>query len=305
VNARKLRQDPPESHLGTAPTSAQRVTERRLLRDCPLPEFARRAIPWLLLALVLSVPCTASGAGFAQNESLIVFAPDQALAETVLAKANLLREQIAEEWFGEELPSASGRALVHVELADAEQSGLTWVKDPADPKQKLHRVWVTAPRERALGSMLAHEMTHVVFATRFPDRLPVWIEEGIASLHDDPGRAARRRRALERYAETGNWPSLSSVLEASRAAATDDSLYSTAPSMVEYLLTRNDKPTLVRLAAAAKQKGWDAAFQEYYGFRNVADFQTAWQTWASRADKSYASGARDGGEPLAALRRRR
>ena len=248
-------------------------------------------VPWVTMALALSIACEAHAVGFDHNENFIVFAPDQSLAETVLAKAVGLRKQIAEEWFEEELPSGNGRTLIHVELSDSEDSGLTWVKDPKDPRQTLHRVWLTTTRDRALGSMLAHEMTHAVFATRFPDRLHPWIEEGIASLHDDPGRAADRRRILRRYAQQGSWPRLGRIIGARRIVATDDAAYCVGPSVVQYLLSRGDKADLIRFAVAAKEKGCEQALRECYGFAGVQDLQLAWQAWASKAAKSYAYAA--------------
>ena len=91
----------------------------------------RRAVPgsaarWGLVLVILSMPCAAYGAGFVRDDDFIVFAPDESLAEAVLAKAAQLRRQIAEEWFGEPLPPGAGRTLIHVQLDDREDSGLTW-----------------------------------------------------------------------------------------------------------------------------------------------------------------------------------
>lgn len=245
-------------------------------------------VPWVVIALVLSTTGEARAVGFAHNENFIVFARTQPLAEKTLAEAERLRKKIAEQWLQKELPSGEGRTLIHVELSDSEDSGLTWAKDPSDPKQTLHRMWLTTTRDRALGSMLAHEMTHAVLATKFPDRLSPWIEEGIASLNDDPGRAADRMRILRRCAQQGSWPRLGRIIGAQRIAATDDAAYCVAPSVVQYLLSRGDKADLIRFAAAAKEKGDERALRECYGFRGVEDLQLAWEAWASKATKSYA-----------------
>jgi hypothetical protein len=242
--------------------------------------------------------------GFVRSEDFIVFAPDEPLAEAVLARAEQLRRQIAEEWFGEELPPGAGRTLIHVRVDDREDSGLTWPKDPNDPRQKLHNVWITATRERVLEGLFAHEMTHAVFATKFPGGIPPWIEEAIASLYDDPERAASRRRILARYAKTGNWPDLEKVLAARRICATDDAAYCVGPSVVEYLLSRGGKATLIRFAVAANKKGCEAALRECYGLGSVNALQVAWQAWARQATHRYAAPRARRSQPLAAIGRR-
>ena len=252
------------------------------------PASVAGVVPWVVIALALLAAGEARAVGFARNENFIVFARDQSLAETTLANAEGLRKQIAKEWFEKELPPGEGRTLIHVELSGSEDSGLTWVKDRSDPRQTLHRIWLTTTRDRALGSMLSHEMTHAVFATKFPDRLPPWIEEGIASLNDDPGRAADRMRILRRCAQQGSWPRLGGIIGARSIVATNDAAYCVAPSVVQYLLSRGDKADLIRFAVAAKEKGYDRALRECYGLRGVQDLQLAWEAWASKATKSYA-----------------
>ena len=69
-----------------------------------------------------------------------------------------------------------------------------------------HRVWLTTSKRRALGSTLAHEITHLVLNARFSDGMPAWANEGIASLRDDAGRSAERQKILRRFARRNEWP---------------------------------------------------------------------------------------------------
>lgn len=236
---------------------------------------------YLALALVgLAVPSVVQGAGVAYNDNFIVLAPDQLLAEEVLAKAEHFRQQVAEEWLAEELPPRMGRATVNVELSDVEDENFTWAID--SPEQIFHKVWLTTTRRRALGSALGHEITHVVFATRFPDRLPSWIEEGAASLQDDPQRIEIRQRIIRRYARTGNWPRLETLFKARTLALGDQPSYSVAASVTQYLLCRGGRPKLLRFAVTGQQEGWNQALREHYGIPTVRELQAAWQAWASR-----------------------
>lgn len=235
------------------------------------------------LAIVLLTAC-AQGAGFAHNDNFVVLAPDQSLAAEVLNKANVFRKQIAEEWLGEELPPGIGEALIHVTLSATEDNGLAWPID--DPGRKLHKVWLTTSREGAVGSTLYHEIVHLVMATQFPDRLPAWAEEGIASLSDDPQRAQIRERVLGWYSRTGNWPDLAGILQYPAVAHSDKAAYSVAVSVTEYLLSRADKATFLRFAQAGKREGWDRALEHHYRIASVRDLQGAWQTWASHGPQT-------------------
>jgi hypothetical protein len=228
----------------------------------------------------LGLASTAHGAGFAYSENANVLAPDQSTAEAVLAQAEAYRRQVAIEWLGEELPPGEGPVAIHVQLSTREDTGLTL---PIDSEQrKFHRIWLITSRERALGSTLHHEMVHAVLATRFPGRLPAWSDEGIAGTKDDPQRVLLRRQIVEQMAQTAAWPQLRTLLEAKELSANDETAYSVASSVVAFLLSRGDKPTLLQFATAGREQGWERAVQECYGFRSVAEFQTAWQGWATR-----------------------
>src|SRR3970040_420239 len=98
---------------------------------------------------------------------------------------------------GEENPRGIGRTVINVAFSDSDDSALTSAIDSPEPT--MHNVYLpTTSQERALGGMLHHEITHVVLASRFPhpNRLPAWVEEGIASRYDDQERVAIRTQIL-------------------------------------------------------------------------------------------------------------
>ena len=230
----------------------------------------------VLALVVLSSPARA--AGFSRSENFVVMAAEKALADEALAQAEQYRREIAREWLGAELPPSVGQAVLHVEVTDGDDSAHTWVVD--DPRRQYHRVWVNGSRRQVLGSTLRHEISHVVMATRFPQGLPLWINEGIASLHDDADRAATRKRIIDWYAQTGNWPPLPRILAAKAMRAHDQETYSVAASLTEYFLSLEDKATLVAFAATGTQRNWDEALREHYGIRGINQLQQSWQAWA-------------------------
>lgn len=226
-----------------------------------------------------AVPAVTQGAGFAYDQNVKVLASSQALAEEVFAKANRLRAQIAEEWLGAPLKPGAGPVVIHVRISETEDDNFSWPMD--NPKRTLHAIWLTTTRQRALGSALEHEMTHIVLSTALPDRLPAWAEEGVASLTDDVERVAARRRLLDGYARTGNWPDLKAILEQRKVGTSDEAGYVVAASLTEYLLTDGDRPKFLRFAQMGKEYGWDHALKQVYGIRSLGDLERAWRDWTA------------------------
>ena len=240
----------------------------------------------------------ANAAGYVHNENFIIYTPSDTSAEVshqfanrVLAKAEEYRKQIAKEWVGQKLPPSVGRTVINVKLSDAEDKGLTWAID--DPRRTLHTIYLTTSRERAIGSTLKHEITHVVLATQFPhpNRLPAWLEEGIASRYDDDARIATRQSILNWYARTRNWPKLQRVLTADRIIDDDKTAYAVSSSLVNYLLTRADKAELLRFGHAGARHGWKQALAKHYQIEGVEQLQQSWQKWVA-ASNSLATLAR-------------
>jgi hypothetical protein len=147
----------------------------------------------------------------------------------VLAKAYEFRKVEARELLGEELASAAGRTIITVQVSSTEDSGFTWPID--HPDRKFHNMWLTTSRERAAGTTLRHEIRHVVLNTRFPDRLPPWIEEGLASRSDDAQRLQGRRATVAAFSRSG-WPDINSVVQTRAIHATDETTYGASTSLV-------------------------------------------------------------------------
>lgn len=235
----------------------------------------------LSLAALLAAAhlCTLSveAAGLARSENFIVMAPDQTLANEVLAAAEACRQEVATQWLGAPLPPSIGAAIIHVEVSDAEDSGMTWAID--HPDRKYHKVWLETSRERAVGATLKHEITHVVLATRFPARLPTWLEEGCASFADDEARQGTRRAILDWYARNDTWPSLNPVLNAKAMAASDKSSYAVAASLTEFLMARGGRTKLMTFAELIQSHGLARALSRSYEINDADQLRDEWKSW--------------------------
>jgi hypothetical protein len=229
----------------------------------------------------LPAPAAKETGAMAANANFVVSAPEQALADQVLIEAERLRDAIAVRWLSEKLPPGLGQTVIRVKLSPNEDIGLSWV---ADSQSRLsHLMWLTTSRELAVGSTLAHEMTHVVLATRYPGELPAFATEGAACEQDDSERIATRKRIVAWWAQTGNWPHVAEVLEARQIAPSDAARYALACSVTEFLLTRSSRATFLDFAVAGAQRGWPDAVREYYGFGDLMALQTAWRDWANES----------------------
>jgi hypothetical protein len=236
---------------------------------------------WVALLIVTGVPAIASGAGLAHNQNFIVLAPDQLLADEVLAKAGDYRSQIAAQLFGKPLRAGAGRAIINVEICGGGDSAFTWPID--SPERKYHKVWLKTSAAAAAGNTLRHEMVHVLLNTKYPQQLPMWLEEGLAGRNDDPERLDIRRRLLASYATGGHWPDLKAIVDREIIDADDQAAYSVAGSLTEYLLTRGDMATLLRFGIAQKASGWNTALEQYYHIASLRQLQESWRAWVGEA----------------------
>jgi hypothetical protein len=238
----------------------------------------------LLGALLLSSNLHA--AGLVSTANFIVLTPaiptqevGQKYAQEVLNRAEGLRDEIANEWLGEQLPEGAGRTIISVHFSNSEDSALTWAKD--DPSRKFHNIYLTTSPESAMRGRLRHEMVHAVLATKapHPNRLSPWVEEGIASRYDDDWLISLRKQTVLNWIRMGSTPSLEFVLETENIQSFDDDGYAAAESLVGYLLTRGDKRTLIPFAEMGQQTGWDIALQAHYGITSVNQLQAEWEEW--------------------------
>lgn len=247
----------------------------------------------LVAALVLSflftsaVVTRAADYGVAGSQNFSVLAPPgDFLAHRVLDAAEAYRRQIAEQWLGRLLPEGEGFAIISVELSSEKAEARTLLAGPDRRFPGVTRVWLTVPPDEATGYVLAHEMCHVVLDAAYPNALPSWVHEGVASRYDDSGRIAQRDAIVASFAKSKRWPSLRELLGRSVISKTEAQLYAAACSLVDFLLTQGDPPTVLRFAADGRKRGWDSAVRRFYGMPSVDALQRAWETWVATQQKA-------------------
>jgi hypothetical protein len=244
----------------------------------------RAAFLAAILAAFLPVVTQAAGLARGRNFSVITPATPTQMAgdkyaKLVLSRAETFRGQFLEEWLGKDAPLGEVRTVISVSFSATENSGMTLAKD--EPSQEFHNVFLESTAENAAGPMLRHEIAHTVLATAYPhpNRLPPWVEEGIASRYDSERLISARRQEVLFWMRTGEFPVLAGLFNATDIASIDDAGYAAAESLVAYLLTRGDKQTLLRFAEEGPRIGWDLALESHYGIDSQGQLQRAWQSW--------------------------
>jgi hypothetical protein len=245
-------------------------------------------------AVILAALCPAvvNAAGLASNANFIAYvplkpSPEKAgqYAKLIVERAQLFRDEVAREWLGETLPDGGTRTIITVGFTNKENSGFTWAKD--DPQKRFHSVYLNTSPAKAAGTILNHEIAHTVFATKYPhpNRLPSWVEEGIASRYDDPALIAVRQQEVRSWMRVGRIPRLVSLLNAPGIESFDDTHYAAAESLVSFLATRGDKLAIVKFAEDGQRVGWDCALQAHYRIAGVQQLQSDWQAWLRDSDR--------------------
>jgi len=111
--------------------------------------------------------------GFVSDARFIVFAPDEATAEAVLAQANIYWAEASKTYFGRVLPPKR-RTLINVHIGRPDD-GTLWLANPQDPRQ-MHNIWLyVGSREEAVGEPLRDAVRAVVYATGCPEQSGVFI----------------------------------------------------------------------------------------------------------------------------------
>jgi len=216
------------------------------------------------------------------SENFVVSGPTRELAQAILDEAEAWRDSLAREWLGGPLPPGDNFASIHLELSKTRDVGTTLLCGPTRRFQGAHYIWLTTSRKRALGGTLHHELAHVVLNARFPDRMPAWANEGIASRLDDAGRVAIRKRALETMSRTGRWPDLAGLLNRPTIAPTDQAAYAVSVSLTEYLLSRGTRARFLDFVELGQRTGWNTALRRTYGIAGIDQLGRNWRTWLSQ-----------------------
>jgi hypothetical protein len=145
------------------------------------------------------------------------------------------------------------------------------------------------------NAALPHEMTHVVLADRFGDKLmPSWINEGVAMLAEDEAKQRLRWTDLRSTLRTRPRYHLGDLMRVTNhpPASLRDAFYGQSLSLVGFLVEQADRETFWKFTGRLAQTSPEKALSEIYGYRSVDELQLAWRSWVERTAEPDFSAAR-------------
>jgi hypothetical protein len=244
--------------------------------------WAKACLVGLILAGSTSAATyTSSGGNF------LVRARRIDVAQSVGEYAEYYRRQLALEWLGFELPAWRDPCTVHVRVTHGGAGGAT--SFAFENGQVLGQdMTVEGPLDRILESVLAHEVTHTIFAAKFRRPLPRWADEGGAVLSEDGLEVARHDRMVRELINDGRMIPLSRLFVLTEYPNDVMSLYAQGFSVARYLVSLRGRRVFLDFVWDGQQFGWRNVVERYYGFRTIDELERNWIRWLATG---YGTGA--------------
>jgi hypothetical protein len=205
-------------------------------------------IVWIAVFILLILFALAYGAIGAEptktmafNQHFTVLAPSN--AKEILDAATRFKEEIEDEWGIDNDP---GPATISWKPS-GEDTAFTWAKSGA---RKYHTVYLKTGLNRATGSTLKHEVAHVVAA----GRLPLWANEGLASMYDD------KERKLVRESE----PNIRPLRIMSLVSVDSVEEYANCERLALAIVRLRGKKRFIKFASDCVSSGTEESLMKHY-----------------------------------------
>jgi Peptidase MA superfamily len=248
--------------------------------------FRRAVVNAISLSVVLgAVPAMA--ATF-ETSNFRVTASRPQIAEQVALKAEELREELAREWLGEELPRWEGPCQILVDETAERMTGDT-TYEFGHGRVRKWRMTLRGPLERIVESLLPHEIAHTVLASHFRAAIPRWADEGVALMAEDELDRRRVLALADSFVASDQRLALQTFLEADEYPTDRQCmrvLYAQAASFTDFLVLAG-KQRFLQFVATGLENGWEAAAESTYGFASLDEVEQCWREWETEHRPHY------------------
>ena len=244
-------------------------------------------------AVVLTAALLVSMGARHRSANFIVETSDPRLAQQFAETAEKYRHDLAIEWLGQEMPNWSQPCPMTVMVGPNLGAGgaTTFVFDRGEVFG--WRMSIQGSEQRVLDSVMPHEITHMIFASRFRQPLPRWADEGGATTVENIAERNKYQRMLDQFLRTGRGIAFSKMFAMTEYPSDVMPLYAQGYSLAEYLVQIGGRPKYVAfLDDGLKNKDWSGAIVRNYGVQDLGQLQNTWLTWVKQG--SPAIGPRDG-----------
>lgn len=228
------------------------------------------ALLLVLCFVVLPLP-----AATVQTANFVVTAPTQQAAEAFGEWAEYYRKERAMAWLGQEMPRWSQPCPLKVTVTEGGAGGATSFGFDGGRVhgQSMH---IEGPVRKLISCVLPHEVTHTVFAYRFGQPVPRWLDEGSAVMSEDDEERARHDRMCRDYLNQGRAIPLRTLASMREYPRDVMALYAEGYCVSNYLVGVGGRQRFLEFIRAGMASGWDNASKSLYGFQSIDDLEQQW-----------------------------
>lgn len=260
-------------------------SSRNLIARCGI--LFRRAAVFAVFLLVGIGDLPTLAATF-ETSNFRVTASRPQIAEQVALKAEELRDQLAREWLGAELPPWTGPCLVSVDETAGRMTGGT-TYEFGQGRVRKWRMTLRGPLERIVESLLPHEIAHTVLASHFRAAIPRWADEGVALMAEDELDRRRILTLADSFVASDQRLTLQTFLQADEYPTDRQHmriLYTQAASFTDFLVLAG-KQRFLQFVTAGIEDGWEKAAESTYGFASLDEVEQCWREWETEHRPRY------------------
>ena len=235
----------------------------------------------ILAALAFSTSFEASAAVY-KTKNFVVQTADPDLAREFALAAEYQRKKQAIDWLGAPLRDWAKPCQVKVKVGEnlAPGGATTFVFSNGEVYDWDMNIQGSA--ERIIDSVIPHEVTHTIFACRFRQPVPRWVDEGAATSVEHISERTKYRNMLVEFLQTNRGIAFRTMVNAKEYPPDAMPFYAQSYTAAEYLIARGGRKRYIAFVEMGiHTNDWSRALQQYYGYDNLAQFQNVWLAWVS------------------------
>jgi hypothetical protein len=231
------------------------------------------ARPWVFVVILGAL--SSLGAQH-RTRNFVVEAATPQIAERVGQWAEHYRREKALQWLGREMPDWGQPCPLRVSVTYGGSGGAT--SFGFDRGQILSmEMQIEGTLERLIYSVLPHEVTHTVFAFHFRQPVPRWADEGGSVLSEDDQERGRHDNLVRQILRTpGRAIPLRRLFGLTQYPRDVMVLYAEGYSVTNFLVEKSSRGAFLNFVGDGMRRGWDAALQQHYRYRNVEELEQEW-----------------------------
>ena len=233
----------------------------------------------ILTALAFSTRFEASAAVY-KTKNFVVHTSDPDLAREFALTAEYQRRKQAIDWLGAPLRDWAKPCQVKVTVGENLAPGGATTFVFANGEVFDWDMNIQGSVERIIDSVIPHEVTHTIFACRFRQPVPRWVDEGAATSVEHISERTKYRRMLIGFLQTNRGISFRTMVSAKEYPQDAMPFYAQSFTAAEYLIARGGRKRYIAFVERGIQTNdWNGALKQFYGYENVSHFQNVWLAW--------------------------